>query len=87
VASLPPSGAPSVTAGRAPPAGLFFPSSASIPPVNIMNTEPAAPEPPPPSAAAPAPKQTPTPPRRPAAQARPPVDLNAARGTPPATTQ
>jgi hypothetical protein len=87
VASLPPSGAPSVTAGRGvPPGGLFFPSSASIPPVNIMNTEPAVPEPPPPSAAAPAPKQTPTPPRRPTAQ-RPPVDLNAARGTPPATTQ
>lgn len=75
-----------VTAGRD---GLFFPSAASIPPVNIMSAEP-------PTSAettgATAPSVTrgaPTPPRRPSpssasssgqpsAQARPPIDLNAA---------
>ena len=80
-----------VTAGRTSGDNLFFPSSASIPPVNIMTSEPPAPEPAPATtsttAAAPAAKKPPTPPRRPpAAQARPPVDLNAARGAPPAAT-
>ena len=89
--------------GEAPPAtavtgrgGLFFPSAASIPPVTIMNAEPALPPETtgstPPSASAP--KQAPSPPRRPAAAAsggstqpaRPPIDLNAASRTgPPAS--
>jgi hypothetical protein len=76
--------------------GLFFPSAASIPPVTIMNAEPALPPettgstPPAPNA-----KQAPTPPRRPAAgaaaggaqPARPPIDLNATRANPPAAPQ
>src|SRR5262249_21748165 len=57
---------PTAAAGRG---GLFFPSAASIPPVTIMNAEPASPSETtgstPPSA--PAPKQAPSPPRRPAA--------------------
>jgi hypothetical protein len=81
-------------AGRS---GLFFPSAASIPPVTIMNAEPALPPettgstPPP----APTAKQAPTPSRRPAAgaaasgaqPARPPIDLNATRANPPAAPQ
>ena len=96
--------------GEAPPtastprAGLFFPSAASIPPVNIMNAEPALPPettgstPSSPSSPSSAPKQAPTPARRPPAAgaaassgsaqpARPPIDLNAAsRGAAPAAT-
>ena len=86
-------GAPSdATAGRG--AGLFFPSSASIPPVNIMNTEPSLPAETPPRAAT-----SPSPPRRaaqssapsqpaaggpPTPQTRQPIDLNPGRVTPPA---
>ena len=72
-----------------PRAGLFFPSAASIPPVTIMNAEPALPpettgSTPPSAPNSSNPKQAP--PRRPAAgaaaggntqPARPPIDLNA----------
>jgi hypothetical protein len=73
-----------------PRAGLFFPSAASIPPVTIMNAEPALPpettgSTPPSAPNSSTPKQASTPPRRPAAAAsggntqpaRPPIDLNA----------
>jgi hypothetical protein len=81
-------------AASTPRSGLFFPSSASIPPVTIMNAEPQLPPETtgstPPSTA---PKQAPA--RRPAASAgapanngnaqpsRPPIDLNAAGRTSP----
>ena len=86
--------------GEAPPAaaagrsGLFFPSAASIPPVTIMNAEPALPPETTGSTPPPAPKQAPTPQRRPAPaasggstqSARPPIDLNAtSRTAPPAS--
>jgi hypothetical protein len=58
---------------KAAPNGLYFPSSASIPPVSIMNAEPA-----PPQAAAPA-DGTAKPPagvaRKPAAPGRRPINL------------
>src|SRR5215510_8738191 len=82
---------PTAAAGRG---GLFFPSAASIPPVTIMNAEPALPPEATGSTPSPAPKQAPTPPRRPAAgaaasgtqPARPPIDLNAtSRTAPPAS--
>jgi hypothetical protein len=62
---------------------LFFPSSDSIPPVNIMTAEPSGP----PETTGSAPARTP--PRRPAQKDQPkqqaPIDLNAAaRGAPPA---
>jgi len=81
---------PTAAAGRD---RLFFPSAASIPPVTIMNAEPALPPETTSSTPSPAPKQAPSPPRRPAAAAsggstqpaRPPVDLNATtRAGPPA---
>jgi len=81
---------PTAAAGRD---RLFFPSAASIPPVTIMNAEPALPSETTGSTPSPAPKQAPSPPRRPAAAAsggstqpaRPPIDLNAAtRAGPPA---
>jgi hypothetical protein len=78
-----------------PRSGLFFPSSASIPPVTIMNAEPQLPPETTNSTPPSAPKQAPA--RRPAASAgaptnsgnaqpsRPPIDLNAAgRTSPPA---
>lgn len=62
---------------------LFFPSSESIPPVNIMTAEPAAQ----PESTGSAPPAR-TPPRRPAqpkqAQPKAPIDLNAGSGAPPA---
>jgi len=82
---------PTAAAGRS---GLFFPSAASIPPVTIMNAEPALPaETTGSTPSTPAPKQAPTPQRRPAAAAsggntaRPPIDLNATSrtGPPPAS--
>jgi hypothetical protein len=95
-----PAASPGATAGAGKGADLFFPSAASIPPVNIMTAEPPAP---PEGAAAPTPsaaKQKATPARRPAqsntpaqsggtgqsnTQAGAPVDLNAAaRSAPPA---
>jgi hypothetical protein len=61
---------------------LFFPSSESIPPVNIMTAEPSGP----PETTGSAPARTPA--RRPAQKDQPkqaPIDLNAAgRGAPPA---
>ena len=81
---------PDATAGRG--AGIFLPSAASIPPVNIMNTEPALPPETPARSATP-----PSPARRPAQssapsqsgagssatpQPRQPVDLNALRSPP-----
>jgi hypothetical protein len=81
-----PAGASALASPRPPGTGgaeLFFPSSDSIPPVNIMTAEPG--RPPESTGSAPAP----TPPRRPATapQAKQaPVDLNAARGAP-ATAQ
>ncbi len=75
---------------KPPGPNVFFPSAASIPPVNIMNAEPAAgvAET---TGSAPAPAaKPPAPPRRPAqaAPSRRPVDLNAeaARAAPPAPT-
>jgi hypothetical protein len=65
---------PSVSAAgiKVPGPNVFFPSAASIPPVNIMNAEPAAPTPaettgttPPAKAAATPQRKAPTPPRRP----------------------
>jgi hypothetical protein len=98
VATLAPGAPPETTAGKGN--ALFFPSSASIPPVNIMNTEPPVPAEPPAATAPPATRQAtpPTPPRRPAQSSAPaqsgagippnlrqPVDLNAAaRSGPPA---
>jgi hypothetical protein len=86
---------PGTTTGlpvKPPGPNVFFPSAASIPPVNIMNAEPAAtPQETTGSGAAPdkPAARPPTPPRRPAQatpQARRPVDLNAeaARAAPPA---
>jgi hypothetical protein len=81
-----PAGASALASPRAPGTGgaeLFFPSSDSIPPVNIMTAEPGGP----PGSTGSAPARTP--PRRPATapQAKQaPVDLNAARGAP-ATAQ
>jgi hypothetical protein len=93
-------GAAAAAAAPARGAGLFFPSAASIPPVNIMDAEPKAPET---TSTTPAAKQTPTPrpARRPAQSSgspqsagggqsnpRQPVDLNAAaRSAPPAAPQ
>jgi hypothetical protein len=79
--------APAAVASPRPPgaggAELFFPSSDSIPPVNIMTAEPGGP----PETTGSAPARTP--PRRPATAPQPkqaPVDRNAARGAP-ATAQ
>jgi hypothetical protein len=69
---------------RAPGPNVFFPSAASIPPVNIMNAEPPAPDV---TGTAPQQAAKPTAPQRKAAvPARRPVDLNAdvGRGAPPA---
>ena len=70
------------TTGRVPGPNVFFPSSASIPPVNIMNAEPqAAPQETTGTAVPAASAKPPAPPRRPPAapQAKQqPVDLNAA---------
>lgn len=82
-------GAPALPAGASAFASpgsqreLFFPSSDSIPPVNIMTAEPSGP----PETTGSAPARTP--PRRPAQKDQPkqqaPIDLNAAaRGAPPA---
>jgi hypothetical protein len=87
LASAPP---PVSAAGiKVPGPNVFFPSAASIPPVNIMNAEPAAPAPPestgttPPAAKAAAPpRKAPTPPRRPA---NPKADAQRAP-SPPAST-
>jgi hypothetical protein len=49
VASTPPPAAapqPTAAAGPRVPNNLYFPSASSIPPVNIMTAEPAAPQPP-----------------------------------------
>src|SRR5262245_40022413 len=98
-ASPPQAASPGAAASPGKGADLFFPSAASIPPVNIMTAEPPAPAEaagaPPPAA-----KQKATPARRPAqsnppaqsggngqsnTQAGAPVDLNAAaRSAPPA---
>jgi hypothetical protein len=85
-------------AASAPRSGLFFPSAASIPPVTIMNAEPAMPPETTGSTLPAAPKQAPAASRRPAQSggapanagntqpARPPIDLNAAsRTAPPAS--
>jgi hypothetical protein len=76
---------PAITTGASPPSGVplnpkyDFPSAASIPPVSIMNAEPA---PPPNSDPAAAPK----PPRRPAAPARDPQQAAAPAPSTPAPT-
>jgi hypothetical protein len=57
---------------KAAPNNLFFPSSASIPPVSIMNAEPGGPPPQAGATADPAAKP-PVPPRKPAQQARRPA--------------
>ncbi|MEA2937339.1 MAG: hypothetical protein QOC56_843 [Alphaproteobacteria bacterium] len=88
-----PAAAASMAPGAAikpPGPNVYFPSAASIPPVNIMSAEPAVAAPPPAAAtpATPAAKPPPTPPRKPpapgqpAAQGRTPVDLGAARAAP-----
>src|SRR5262245_27583994 len=81
---------PDATAGRG--AGIFLPSAASIPPVNIMNTEPALPaEIPARSATSPSPARRPAQSSAPSQsgagssatpQTRQPVDLNALRSPP-----
>ncbi len=83
VATLAPGAAPDATAGKG--AGLFLPSAASIPPVNIMNTEPPMPAEPQ-GAAAPAATRAapPTPPRRPA---QPIAPAQSGAGGPPPTLQ
>jgi hypothetical protein len=80
-----PAGASAFASPGSPRTGpeLFFPSSDSIPPVNIMTAEPSGP----PETTGSAPTRTP--PRRPAQKDQPkqqaPIDLNAAaRGAPPA---
>jgi hypothetical protein len=84
---------PTAAAGRG---GLFFPSAASIPPVTIMNAEPALPPETTGSTPSPAATAKQAPSRRPTAgaaaggtqPARPPIDLNAAtRASPPAAPQ
>jgi hypothetical protein len=72
---------------RVPGPNVFFPSAASIPPVNIMNAEPSAPE----STGATTPAKPPAPQRKAAAPARrpadtAPVDINpgSQRAAPPA---
>ena len=72
---------------KAGPNNLFFPSSASIPPVSIMNAEPGG-QPPQAGAATDPAAKTPIPPRKPAQQARrpasPPVQLRPAASAAPA---
>jgi hypothetical protein len=81
VAGIFPEGTPPHTASAGHPIGddVFLPSADSIPPVNIMNSEPP-PQQETTGAAGPRAKPAPTPPRRrsPAAASTPPVDLNAA---------
>lgn len=69
VAANPGSPSPAPVASTRTPNNLFFPSSASIPPVNIMTAEPPAQRQNDTTGAA---ERTPTPPRRPA-QGAPPV--------------
>jgi hypothetical protein len=71
VASNPPSAAtpPAPVAGARLPNNLYFPSSASIPPVNIMTAEPPAQRQP--DTTGSAEPATPTPPRRPTQAAQP----------------
>jgi hypothetical protein len=89
--ALPPGASAFASPGEQRPPGskeLFFPSSDSIPPVNIMTAEPASQ----PETTGSAPARTP--PRRPAQapkqqphqQAQPPIDLNTARGGAPLAT-
>jgi hypothetical protein len=66
---------------RPPGPGVFFPSADSIPPVNIMTSEPARE----PDNTGSAPAAARTPPRRPPTAPKQPIDLNAAaRGKQPA---
>ena len=77
---LPPSQAQApvpASSAKSAPNNLFFPSSASIPPVSIMSAEPSVPQP---QAGAPGDAKPPTSPRKPAPpsqQARRPTNLNA----------
>jgi hypothetical protein len=66
----PPAAAPQPTAAAGPrvPNNLYFPSSSSIPPVNIMTAEPAAPQPPHDTTGA---AETPAAPRKPPQGAAP----------------
>src|SRR5262249_46888608 len=90
LAAQAPGPSPEATAGRG--AGIFLPSAASIPPVNIMNTEPALPpETPARSATSPSPARRPAQSSAPSQsgagssatpQTRQPVDLNALRSPP-----
>jgi hypothetical protein len=74
-APRPPPATPTTPIASAAPAtkpnNLFFPSSASIPPISIMAPEPTAPAQPAATAES-APKQPPAPTRKPAASAQPP---------------
>jgi hypothetical protein len=83
VASNPPSPAPGVAAKV--PSNLYFPSAASIPPVNIMTAEPPAGQRQPQDTSGAAEAATPTPPRRPPqadSQARQPSSGGPSRSAP-----
>jgi hypothetical protein len=79
VIAVPGAAVPTVAA-RTPPGALYFPSASSIPPVNIMNAEPAAPSS---GAAADPAVKPPTPPRRPAAAAQNKKSTNSPKRAPP----
>jgi hypothetical protein len=73
---------PPVSAARVPN-NLYYPSSASIPPVNIMTAEPSsAPQPAPHDTTGAADAATPLPPRRPPASRKPPATHRPARRRP-----
>jgi hypothetical protein len=83
VPALPPNAAAPTAAAKTASGGLYFPSSASIPPVSIMNAEPTGPPQPSAAAADGITKPPAQPARKPTAQqARRPINL-ASPGPPP----
>jgi hypothetical protein len=79
--NAPPAAAPQPMAATGPrvPNNLYFPSSSSIPPVNIMTAEPAAPQPPRDTTGA---AETPGAPRKPAPARPQPSSAAPARSAP-----
>jgi hypothetical protein len=79
--NAPPAAAPQPMAATGPrvPNNLYFPSSSSIPPVNIMTAEPAAPQPPHDTTGA---AETPGAPRKPAPARPQPSSAAPARSAP-----
>jgi hypothetical protein len=79
--NAPPAAAPQPMAATGPrvPNNLYFPSSSSIPPVNIMTAEPAAPQPPRDTTGA---AETPGAPRKPAPARQQPSSAAPARSAP-----